>query len=127
MNWMGVILVIGVLSSGCGMGTLYISGDEDAVGAEIFIDGQKKGSMEKGVYERTFSSDPVLAERQRKEDESLGIRQGQVYATASIWVSNGEHELMLISVNGKRLSKRFQMRGENYMNVSFGKMIIEGE
>lgn len=123
----GVSFFIVMLLTGCGKGTLYISGDSQSVGAEIFIDGQKVGIMEKGVYQGSTSKDPVVVERHAKLMQELGIKTGDVYAGADIKIPSGEHELKLVNVGGKQLTKRFKIRGENYLNVSFEKMIIEGE
>ncbi len=116
-----------MLLFGCGKSTLYISGDSQSVGAEIYIDDQKVGIMEKGVYQGSTSKDPVVVERHAKLMQELGIKAGDVYAGADIKIPSGEHELKLVSVDGKHLSKRFKIRGENYLNVSFEKMLIEGE
>lgn len=118
-----------MLLLGCSNGTLYISGDSESVGAEVLIDGRKVGVMEKHVYVGSTSKNPVVVKREQKNSFMPGyrIKKGSVFSSAHIKVPNGEHELTVVGVDGRRLKKRFKIRGENYLNVSFEKMTIEGE
>lgn len=123
----GVSFIVAMLLAACGKSTLHISGDSRSVGAEIFIDGRKVGVMEKRVYEGSTSKDPVVVEREKKLMQDLAIKPGDVRAGAMIKIAAGEYELKLLSVEGKELTKRFKIRGENYLIVSFERMIIEGK
>jgi len=80
--------------------------------------------MKKIVVVGFPSKDP---EEARKFNQRFGIKPGEVKAHAFIEVPSGEHELKFVNVEGKQLTKRFKIRGENYLNVSFEKMIIEEE
>ncbi len=120
----GVSFLVAMLLSGCGKSTLDIAGDSQSVGAEIFIDGQKVGVMEKLVVVGLKSKNP---DEDKKLNQRFGIKPGEVRAHAFVEVPSGEYEIAFVSVEGKQLKKRFKIRGENYLNVSFEKMTIEGE
>lgn len=121
----GVSLFMVMLITGCSK-SVYISGDSQSVGAEIFIDGQRVGTM-KRVVVGPSSKDFVVAEREKEIMESMGIKVGTVIASGFIEVPSGEHEVTFVSVEGKRLTKHFKIRGDRGLNVSFEKMSIEDE
>lgn len=129
---------------------LYISGDSQSVGADIYIDGKKVGVMKKRIY-----SGPDLTEEEiKKQHESqrrFGVepisplKPGDVYAVgidiriingerepeygvySDIRVTNGKHEISFIDKEGKRLAKQIEIKGENYVAVDFSKMAIQGQ
>lgn len=129
---------------------LYIVGDAQSVDAEIYIDGQKVGIMEKHVYSGPRSTEEEI-EKQHKMQQQLGIKPtnplktGDIFAVGvdiriksgekkpeygiyrDIKVPSGKHEILFISKKGKRLKKELKMNGENYISVDFKKMIIQGE
>lgn len=83
-----LILVVGLLS-GCGKSKLYLTGDKEAVGALVIIDGKEAGVMK-------------------------GSESG---ANLTLTIPPGKHELVAISKNGKRLTARFEIKGENYLAI----------
>lgn len=114
-----------LFSGGCLKSSLYISGDKKAIDAAIYVDGQKVGLMEKRVYVGSTSNDPIVVEREKKEQQRLGIRPGDIFSGAEIQVPNGKHELMFIKED-KQLRKEIKIQGENYIAVDFEKMVIQG-
>ncbi len=128
---------------------LFISGDEQAVGADIYIDGQKVGVMVKGVYAGPKPSKEDI-KKQHEMQRRFGIKPtkppypGDVSADGidlriakgerkpeygiykQIRASMGRHEILFISKEGKRLKKEIKVQSENYLRVDFGKMVIRG-
>ena len=83
--------------------TLYIAGDSQAIGAEIYVDGQKVGIMNKSVYEGSTSKDPLIIEREKKLQDKSGIKPGDIFSAAEINISPGRHEIMFRNKDGKVL------------------------
>jgi hypothetical protein len=128
---------------------LYITGDSQAIGADIFIDGKKVGIMEKYVYAGPQPSAEEI-KKQHEAQQRLGMKltnppkPGDVFAVgvdlrissgekkpeygiySDIRVSLGKHELLFINKEGKQLKKEIKIQGENYIAVDFEKMVIQG-
>lgn len=87
---------------------VLISGDELAVGAEIFADGVYIGTMEKQV--QTWTSKYATA--------------GDIFASANVQAPFGEHEFLFISVDQKTIREKIRVRFENYWDIDFYEMKI---
>lgn len=93
-----LFLILGTsIFSGCNMSKLYITGDEEAIGAEVTIDGKKMGIMEEGP----------------KSGALLILK-----------IPSGEHDILIISKDGKKLKTSFTIKGENYLGVDFANMTV---
>jgi hypothetical protein len=79
------------------MSKLYITGDEEAIGAEVIIDGKEMGIMKKGP-----KSGAILM----------------------LNIPSGEHDIVVISKDGEKLTKSFTIKGENYLGVDFVNITI---
>jgi hypothetical protein len=96
--------LISTLLVGCREGAmLYISGDSKAVGADVYIDGQLVGIMEKVTDSET----------------------GHIGAGAEMRLLGGKHKVKIVNKEGKELTIEIEMKGPNYIHVKFEKMIIE--
>jgi RHS repeat-associated protein len=125
-----VLAVVAILAGGCGSGILHLTtfrltGDEEAIGAAVEVDGRVVGQLDGVVHDGSTSSDPVVIERERVLQRESGVYPGKKFAAGEIWVANGVRNLRVISKGGKILSRRFTMQGENYIRVRFGDMTIE--
>jgi hypothetical protein len=114
-----------LLVCGCSKSTLYISGDVQAVGAEIYVDGKKVGVMEKKTYVGSTSKDPLILGRENKMQQLLGIKSGDIFSGAEIKIASGKHEIMFTN-EGKSLKKDINIQGENFISINFSKMVIQG-
>lgn len=145
------ILVIGCVGDEERMrgSRLYISGDSHSIGAEIHIDDQKVGIMEKRVYSGPSPTEEEI-KKQHEMQRRLGIPQtdppkpGDIFAIGvdihvnsgekqpeygiygDIRVPSGKHKILFVNKEGKRLEKQIEIKGENYIAVDFDKMIIQG-
>lgn len=151
----GVTVVI-ILLTGCSSNEewekgprLYIDGDGQSVGAEIYLDGQKVGIMIKRVYAGPKPSEEEIRKHHELQ-QRLGInptdppKPGDIFAEGidlriaegkkkpeygiykQIRASMGKHELVVINKEGKRLTKEIKVQSENYLHVDFGRMVIQG-
>jgi hypothetical protein len=119
-------LVLSLFLGGCLKSSLFISGNEKAINAEIYVDGHNFGLMEKRVYVGSVSRDPVVVEREKKEQQRLRIKPGDIFSGAEIKISSGRHEIMIMNKEGDQLKKEINIQGETYITVDFDKMIIQG-
>jgi len=148
--------ILGMVAMGCSRNgdwargpILHITGDEQSVGAEIFVDGEKIGVMQRQVYAGPELSEEEL-KKQHEAQRRLGIqpsrsmKPGDVFAVAvDIRIAKGEkqpeygvqsfprvplgkHEILFVGPKGQQLRKHFDMKGETYMRVDFQKMVIRG-
>jgi len=102
------ICVFLLLLAGCArVGTVYITGEDNAIGSKVFIDEQFVGILDG----RFSKDDPNI-----KKSFAIGIYK----------IKSGTHTLTLKNSAGKILSKQFQLRGENYFGVDFSKSEIQG-
>jgi hypothetical protein len=115
-----------MILGGCLKGSLSISGDKEAVDAEIYVDGHKVGLMEKHVYVGSTSKDLEVLEREKRVEQRLGIKPGDIFSGTDIQVQSGTHEIMFVSKEGKKLKKVIKIQGEGYIAVDFEKMVIQG-
>lgn len=156
MRTAAALCLVSILVTGCtddreGMKTarLYITGDAKSVGAEIFVDGEKVGVMEKRVYSGPMPSEEK-AEKQRESQKRLGIKPtepmkpGDVFAVGvdikikkgekdpeygiynDIRIPLGKHEILFVGRDGKHLKRSIEVKGESYINVDFEKLAIAG-
>ena len=124
---------------------LYITGDNDAVGAEIHLDGKRVGIMERRIYS---GPPPTEAELQTRAEgqRRLGLpatppmKPGDVFAEGvaasdksagssaydQVRARAGSHEIAFVHRDGRRLAKRIEVRNEVYLGVSFSEMRIAG-
>ena len=96
----GCLLLLGACTN---KGTIYITGEDNAIGAKVYIDGQVIGEMGSEA-------------RKNNSEFAIGIFK----------ISNGTHTLMIKNNSGKFLSKRFKLQGENYFGIDFNKNEIQG-
>lgn len=151
-----LVAVVIILLIGCNINEewekgprLYIGGDSQSVGAFIYIDGQKVGVMKKEIYTGPKPSEEDIRKHHEMQ-RRLGIKPtnptmpGDIFAVGidiriakgerkpdygiyeDIRASMGEHELLFINKEGKRLKKKIKVQGENYLYVSFKRMVIRG-
>lgn len=73
--------------------TLYLTGNEDTVESKVYIDEKYIGRMEK-------------------------VKDG---AQLIVDISVGEHNILVISDQGKEFKKRINIQGEDYISVEFAK------
>jgi hypothetical protein len=128
---------------------LYVTGDSDAVGAQILIDGTRVGVMERRIY-----SGPPETEEGRKArvegQRRLGLpftsppQPGDIFSVGAavhrgegdasrtdlgydhVQVVPGPHEISFVHADGRRLAKRIDVASEAYLGVSFAEMRITG-
>jgi hypothetical protein len=134
-------LLVGLILVACSQGEpssrLYIVGDGDAVGAEIYLDGSRVGVMERRIESGpgAGSSRPELeVVKAPVEVFSVGVdlrvargerpRTYGVYDQVRAWPGN--HELAFVHTDGRRLVKRIEVKNEAYIAVSFGERRIQG-
>jgi hypothetical protein len=104
---------------------LHLTGDEEAIGAAVEVDGKVVGHLGGFVHDGPTSSDPVIIERERTLQRESGVYPGKKFAAGQMMVANGVRDLRVISKSGKTLSRRFTMQGEDYIQVRFRDMTIE--
>jgi hypothetical protein len=142
LSIVGVLMLFGCSEAGS---KLYITGDAEAVGAEIHLDGKRVGIMERRVYSGPAPTEAELrtrAEGQRR----LGLaptppmKPGDVFAEGiaasdkparsgahdQVRAPAGHHEIAFVHRDGRRLVKRIDVRNEVYIGVSFSEMRITG-
>lgn len=124
---------------------LYITGDSHAVGAEIHLDGERVGVMERRIYSGPPPTEGELktrAEGQRRLGLAVtppmkpgdvfaeGVAGGDKQARSGVYdqvrARPGSHELAIVQRDGRRLAKRIEVKGEVYIGVSFSEMRITG-
>lgn len=156
MKVFAAVAIVIILLSGCISNEerekgprLYITGDSQSVGADIYIDGQKVGVMVKEVYTGPKPTKEDI-KKQHEMQRRLGIKPtnppnpGDIFAVGidlriaeskkkpeygiykQIRASMGTHEIMFINKEGKRLKKEIKVQSENYLGVNFEKMVIRG-
>ncbi len=121
------ILSLTVLTfSGCSSSVwILISGDSEAVGAEIFIDDQKVGVMAKHVADGSGYKEFLVLDGDTIRRESTGLKPGHIFSSAEIEAPPGKHKFSFVNRDGKRLGKEIIIeRGEHYWYVSFENMKI---
>ena len=142
LSIVGVLMLFGCSEAGS---KLYITGDREAVGAEIHLDGKRVGIMERRIYSGPAPTEAELrarAEGQRR----LGLaptppmKPGDVFAEGiaasdkpagsgahdQVRAPAGPHEIAFVHRDGRRLVKRIEVRNEVYIGVSFSEMRITG-
>lgn len=157
MKVVAIVIVTTILLYGCtgneerGKGPrLFISGDEQSIGADVYIDGQKVGVMVKGVYsgpkpseediknwqetQRRFGIKPTMPSNPGDigaDGIDLRIATGERTPDYGIYrqirVPMGEHELLVINKEGISLKKKIKVQSENYLYVDFERMVIRGD
>jgi hypothetical protein len=142
LSIVGLSILSGCSSAGS---KLYITGDSEAVGAEIHLDGKRVGIMEHRIYSGPPPTEDELrarAEGQRR----LGLaatppmKPGDVFAEGiatgdkpaasgaydQVRAPAGSHEIAFVHRDGRRLGKRIEVRNDVYIGVSFSEMRITG-
>jgi hypothetical protein len=142
LSIVGFLMLFGCSEAGS---KLYITGDSEAVGAEIHLDGKRVGTMERRIYSGPAATEAELrarAEGQRR----LGLaptqpmKPGDVFAEgiaasdkpagsgdhAQVRAPAGPHEIAFVHRDGRRLVKRIDVKNEAYIGVSFAEMRITG-
>jgi len=125
---------------------LYIVGDSRAVGAEIYLDGERIGVMERRIYSapRSSKQDELAAHAEARQRLGLAamppLKPGDVFAEGvgdaakqagarvydQVRAGPGPHELAFVHRDGRRLVKRIEVRSEVYIGVDFSEMRITG-
>jgi len=116
-------LLLSIASSllvGCSEGSpLLITGDSQAVGTEIFVDGKRIGVMERRIYSGPSPADHLAP--------ASSMKRGDVFAAnVGLRAPRGSHEIAFVHTDGRRLVKRIDVRHEVYIGVSFSEMRISG-
>jgi hypothetical protein len=113
---------------------LYITGDADTVGAEIYLDGKPVGVMER----RTYSGASAAGDHELRPSPSpmkpggvdLRVARGEKRAKYGVYdevrATRGSHEIAFVSVDGRRLVKRIDVGEKADVGVSFLEMRISG-
>jgi len=124
---------------------LYITGDSEAVGAEIHLDGKRVGMMERRIYSGPPPTEGELKTRAEGQQRlglkatppmkpgdvfAEGVASGDKPAGAGVYdqvrARPGPHEIAFVHRNGRQLVKRIDVRSEVYIGVSFSEMRITG-
>ena len=95
--------IIALLMLGCSNPTIYLSGDEKAIGAEIFVDGEKVGLMTEHIYRGADVNSEIVAEREEKIRKELGIRSGDKFSGTTITVLRGEHKVTVVGKDDRKM------------------------
>jgi len=118
---------------------LYITGDADTVGAEIYLDGKPVGVIER----RTYSGASAAGDHELRPSPSpmkpgdvfsvgvdLRVARGEKRAKYGVYdevrATRGSHEIAFVSVDGRRLVKRIDVGEKASVGVSFLEMRISG-
>jgi len=111
---------------------LAVTGDEAEVAAEIFVDSEKMGVMEKHVIPGSKSTDPVVMEREKrlpelsqKLDKLSRAEPDRIIAVARIRVDHGTHVFLFVSPEGKRLEEKIVVDRDMHLIIDFAEMTIE--
>ena len=142
LSIVGLLMLIGCSEPGS---KLYITGDSEAVGAEIHLDGKRVGIMERRVYSGPPPTEGELrarAEGQRRlglaatppmkpgDVFAEGVAAGDKPVGSSVYdqvrARAGSYEIAFVHRDGRRLVKRIDVRNEVYIGVSFSEMLITG-
>jgi len=125
INAMTLLFALALLLPGCrGSSRLFISGDAEAAGAEIYVDGTRVGVMTDRVYVGSTSDNPAVVKREEELRRRLGVARGDHFSTAEIQLKAGRHQLLLISPTGKRLQLDIDAGREVYVDINFREGII---
>ena len=117
--------IIALLMLGCSNPTIYITGDEKAIGAAIFVDGEKVGLMTEHIYRGSDVNSEIVAEREEELQKELGIRRGDKFSGINITVPRGEHKVMVVGKDDRKLETTILVKGgEMYGEVNFKEMTI---
>ena len=124
-------------SEGAAGSKLYITGDSQAVGAEIHVDGKQVGVMERRIYEgappaadrpEVAPASPMKRGDVFSEGVDLRVARGDAQPKYGVYTQmrapRGFHELAFVLPDGRRLAKRIDVRDEVYIGVSFSEMRI---
>ncbi|MGH7452998.1 MAG: hypothetical protein ACRENG_16735 [bacterium] len=88
-------LLLLILVTGCSLkSTVYIGGNEDTIGAVVFIDSVKVGTL-------------------------LPIKANSRSTLLIVKVKPGDHLLTVIAIDGRKWEKAFYVKGETYFGVEF--------
>lgn len=115
-------------SMGCSDPDIYISGDEYAIGAEVYIDGKKIGLMNEHVYIGSDRKDEIIVNREREMLKNLQLKKGQKSSGITIKLPKGVYDIQCVAKDGKKLETRLHVKGgPMYGSVDFTKMRINIE
>jgi hypothetical protein len=103
---------------------LHLSGDAQAIGARVSVNGREVGTMKELTYRGSDSSDVVVRARERKLLDDLGIRPGQVYSALSTRVPSGKVTLVLASPSATALELPLTVQTETFVRVNVSKGVI---
>jgi hypothetical protein len=124
---------------------LYITGDSQSVGAEIYLDGKRVGVMERRIYSGPPPTEGELRTRAEGQHR-LGLattppmKPGDVFAVGiaerersagsgvydQVRSRPGSHEIAFVHRDGRRVVKRIEVRDEVHIDVSLTEMRIMG-
>jgi len=116
---------------------VFISGDEQAADARIYVDGILVGVMQKKIYHRTFKADNELNSLQELEHEKyysigvdIGVLEGKRASKYGVYnnirLPAKWHSIKFEKEDGRSISKKIYIKGETYLDVNFKKMEITG-
>ena len=107
-KWLLASSVALALAASCASrtGTVYLTGNSTAVGAQVFIDGRLVG---------TLSSERFTGEPSPDSD----IRKGEPFGTLNFEAERGLRRIAYVSARGDTASETINVTGETYWSVSF--------
>lgn len=109
---------------------VYITGGEQSIGSEIYVDGVKIGEMLERIYSGPESmvlekGDKFAIGKQIINLEKDVKKEHQKYDY--IRVPRGNHKFKFISKDGKILEKEIEIKSETYLGIDFHEMTIGGD
>lgn len=125
------LFIAGLLTFQCSRNeaTVFVTGDEASIGAEVYIDGVKVAEMAEQIYYGP-ESDVMKTGDKFAVAVAIDIIKEKTAAKYGFYdqprVSQGPHQIRLISTDGVVLEKQITIRAENYLAVDFSKKEIRG-
>ena len=120
-----IVVCILLFAVGCSEPTIYISGDENAIGTEVYVDGEKIGLMNEYIYAGSDSKNEIIVNRERELLEKAQLKKGQKSSGITIKLPRGKYNVQFVTKDGKILETEIIVKGgEMYGIVNFEKMQI---
>lgn len=95
-------------------GSIYLTGDSGTIYAEVYLDNNLVGTMQKYVP----NGEPLHA-RNNASPKFL-----TPFASMTITAANGVHTVRIVGKDGRVLITRVELSGEAYLSVDFREMTI---
>ncbi len=101
----------------------YITGNAQCVGAKIYVDDRLVGEMDKVEDSATRVVRSVGVDLEIKQ----GKRKPEYGVYSDIRIAVGEHELLIVTMEGKQLRKYIDVETETYIGLDCMTMSISGD